>query len=126
MNVGLPGTGLGGLFYLATALLMPVWELIATLRGRSNWGRWKQVGLQAGLALGILGGLWLTAWLLRHVAPAAAETTLRAGLQRASRHLGLTPTWLTVMALGSVLLSVEALHVAGWLYRCCRRLRPPQ
>jgi len=53
-NAGLPGTGLGGLFYIVLALGMPLAELYRTLRGRSSLARWRQVGMQFALACGII------------------------------------------------------------------------
>ena len=49
-SAGLPGTGVGGLFYIVLALWMPVAELNATLRGRSSRARWRQVGAQFAMA----------------------------------------------------------------------------
>jgi hypothetical protein len=53
-NAGLPGTGLGGLFYILLALAMPVVEVYRTLRGRSSADRWREVGTQFALACGII------------------------------------------------------------------------
>lgn len=53
-NAGLPGTGLGGLFYVVLALVMPLVELYRTARGRGSRDRWRQVGTQFALACGIL------------------------------------------------------------------------
>ena len=74
MTVGLPGAGIGGLFYLASALLMPVRSLVATISGRHHEARWQLALRQSGLAAGILGALWATGWLLSRmfVDPAAA------------------------------------------------------
>ena len=60
MNAGLPGTGLGGVFYLLLALLMPVRELYLTVRGRSSRERWALVLRQFALACGILAALFAT------------------------------------------------------------------
>lgn len=64
MTAGLPGVGIGGVFYLLSALLMPVRSLVATLRGRADEARWPLALRQAALAGGILGMLWLTGWTL--------------------------------------------------------------
>jgi hypothetical protein len=56
-NAGLPGTGLGGLFYVLLALWMPVAELHATLSGRSSRARWRLVGTQFLLACGIVAAV---------------------------------------------------------------------
>jgi hypothetical protein len=56
-NAGLPGTGLGGLFYLALAFWMPLAELPRTLRGRSSRARWRHVATQFALACGIVASV---------------------------------------------------------------------
>jgi len=59
-NAGLPGTGIGGLFYLLLALWMPVGELWRTVRGRSSRERWRLVGTQFALACAIIAALVAT------------------------------------------------------------------
>jgi hypothetical protein len=70
MTVGIPGTGIGGLFYLTLALAMPLVELWRTVRGRSSLARWRVVGFNFGIAAGILGALWGQAWLFSLAAQA--------------------------------------------------------
>ena len=53
-NTGLPGTGLGGLFYVLLAMAMPPVELYRTLRGRSSIARWRQVGARFAIACGVV------------------------------------------------------------------------
>lgn len=67
MVVGLPGTGIGGLFYLGMAILMPFHEAVRTLRGKSSWARWRFIGLQWALVSSILASLWIAMWLLKAV-----------------------------------------------------------
>lgn len=64
MTAGLPGTGIGGVFYLLSALLMPFFELVKTLRGQSSWLRWTLVIRQLAMAFGIVAGMWLLGILL--------------------------------------------------------------
>ena len=64
MTAGLPGTGIGGVFYLLSALLMPLFELVNTLRGQSSWGRWAMVFRQLAMAFGIIAGMWMLGILL--------------------------------------------------------------
>jgi hypothetical protein len=59
-NAGLPGTGLGGLFYVVLALWMPVAELRETLQGRSSRARWRDVRSQFALACGIVAAVAAT------------------------------------------------------------------
>lgn len=58
MNVGLPGTGIGGVFYLLLALCMPFFELYKTLRGESSAMRWLFVLRQLLMSGAILVGMW--------------------------------------------------------------------
>lgn len=73
MNAGLPGTGLGGIFYLLLALVMPLHELYLTARGRSSRERWRLVLTQLGVALGIIAAVVLVVWVLRDVGPGRAD-----------------------------------------------------
>src|SRR5687767_14729824 len=61
MNVGLPGSGIGGAFYLLSALFMPVTGLYRHIRSRP--AGWVMAIRQAAIALGILAGLVMTASL---------------------------------------------------------------
>ncbi|HYD53848.1 MAG TPA: hypothetical protein VEA99_14520 [Gemmatimonadaceae bacterium] len=60
MTAGLPGAGIGGLFYLASALLMPMRSLVLTLRGRGDEARWALAFRQSAMAAGVLLALWGT------------------------------------------------------------------
>lgn len=77
MNPGLPGMGIGGLFYILSALVMPICEVRRRWRGGAA-GRWPLVARQFGIAIGIVaamtGVFWAldTALLLEQVAAHAA------------------------------------------------------
>ena len=64
MTAGIPGTGIGGIFYILLVALMPLRELYLTLRGRSSLSRWETVLGQWSICAGILAALWAEAWLL--------------------------------------------------------------
>jgi tetratricopeptide (TPR) repeat protein len=71
MTVGLPGAGVGGIFYLLSALLMPVNAIIRQVMNRGSASpdpnhstRWGLVWRQFATAVGIIAGLWITGWLL--------------------------------------------------------------
>src|SRR5688500_9824800 len=98
MAAGLPGAGIGGIFYLLSALAMPICELYHTVRG-DRATRWKLAWQQSSLALGILAGLWITGWALGHLLRAAA---------RVVPALGATPAQLA----GSNAFRVSALAVS--------------
>jgi hypothetical protein len=60
VSAGLPGLGLGGLFFIFSALLAPFPELWKTLRGRSDLGSWKKIGRQLVQALAMVAAIDLT------------------------------------------------------------------
>lgn len=62
MNPGLPGLGIGGLFYLISALAMPLVALSRQLRGEP--ARWHLALLQFLLAAGIFGSMAVVFGLL--------------------------------------------------------------
>ena len=83
MTAGLPGAGIGGLFYLFSALLMPVRSLHRAATGGAP--RWRLALRQAALAAGVVAGIWATGWLvgalMAHagVAPGGAAAGAPAG-----------------------------------------------
>lgn len=64
MAAGIPGTGLGGIFYLFLALFMPINELLAALNGTSTSGRRRSAAFSFSMALAIMAGLIGHAWLM--------------------------------------------------------------
>lgn len=57
MIAGLPGTGLGLIFFMLSALLAPFVELWAVARGRSSRARWRAVRNLVITAMLILVGI---------------------------------------------------------------------
>lgn len=66
MFAGLPGIGVGTLFYILTALWMPVREIGATLRGRSTRARWRLIAIEIVFAAGIIASIASADWILTH------------------------------------------------------------
>ena len=64
MAAGLPGTGIGGLFFILSAFLMIPVELVRTINGRSSLERWKIVGRNAGIAAAMVATVTTVVWLL--------------------------------------------------------------
>lgn len=102
-NAGLPGTGLGGLFYVLLALSMPIVELVATLQGRSSPERWRQVGIQFALACAIVAAVSGTVVVYLRIADVPST-------------LGLSGAGLAVapVVLASILLAVLTVTLRVW------------
>lgn len=64
MTVGLPGTGIGGIFYILLAVFMPIRESLRTLKGRTNFRRWCFIVIQLFFVTGVVAAMWGELWLL--------------------------------------------------------------
>jgi hypothetical protein len=104
MTAGLPGVGIGGIFYLASAIMMPARSLVATVTGRAHEARWRVALQQASIAAGILAALWATGlalgWLIATAFPHALVTSAAATAPAHVRN---------VVRVGALLLSVGTL-----------------
>lgn len=110
MNAGLPGTGIGGIFYLASALAMPLREAYRRVRGRAAGNR-RVVAAQLAIAGGILGAMWVTGRLLG-LALAAARPIARLGTSLPpSNVLRIASITLALGTLAGVLVGVELLRL---------------
>ena len=69
MNVGTPGSGLGGLFYLASLIVMLFGQVWRTLKGQSSLARWRFVVGQLAIGGGIVAGIVATGWIISMVFP---------------------------------------------------------
>ena len=59
MIAGLPGTGIGGLFYILLALISPIVEVYRRRRGDTGPTRISTIAFHLAMVLGIAGTLWL-------------------------------------------------------------------
>jgi hypothetical protein len=120
VSAGLPGLGLGGLFFILLALLAPFVELIRTARGRSSVAAWRAAGRQFALALTMVAAVVLTLRLLSVVADA---TGLAGPLSDGSPTvLALRPLGITLGLLACVLAAAKAMQLIATLRT---RRRPP-
>lgn len=136
MTVGIPGTGIGGLFYLALAFLMPLRELVEVARGRSTVARWRFIASQLLLIGAMLGLMTAQAVLLKKAAglvvsafPSAHVSHDLQTVVSSSTGLATAGTWISVGMLVTILLLVQVARLivrAGERYarfRDDRRLR---
>ena len=112
MMAGLPGTGIGGIFYLVTALAMPLREAYRRAGGGSAVsGTWRLVAGQTAIAGGILGGVWATGWLLGVALRAAAPVVPLPPASHPGNVLRTVTFALSLGTLAAVLLGVELLRL---------------
>lgn len=63
-SAGIPGTGIGGLFYLLAALSSPFRLMRRRAGSPRGSGTWREVVEVAVIALGVIGGIWFAGWIL--------------------------------------------------------------
>lgn len=124
MSVGLPGTGVGGLFYLVSALWMPVRETCRALTGKSDVRSRSLVARQTLIALGVLGGIWLAGWLLGLMLTRVPAVTavLNAAPALAGRSSNLLKITSLVLGLATLITVVGGVEILG----AVRRWKPPR
>jgi hypothetical protein len=113
MIAGIPGTGIGGIYYILLALLMPVHEACLMVTGASSWRRWGVVGMQVVHALGIMGAVYGMGWLLAQGVNALRLHVLAlpsGSNQQLTNLVAATSAHTAILALGFVLLVVYTLR----------------
>jgi hypothetical protein len=118
MFAGLPGMGLGTLFYVLIALFMPVYELVRLIRGNSSAERWRVVVVQFSFAVGIIMSIAIADRVLLAALGAASPdgmsvaTFIHDGLAaRAPASLLASPLIASLLLLGGILVSTEVLRL---------------
>ena len=126
MTAGLPGTGIGGLFYLLLVFWMPVKELYLLARGRSNARRWRAIGFFASLTAGIVVTTYVEAWLISQTVIRLATSMHMPvpGNGHGYRVLAGTTLLLSLGSLTAVLLGVHVVRLVLWINSTRPSLRP--
>ena len=115
MIAGLPGTGIGGIFYLLLAVWMPVRESYLSLRKRAA-NRWKMVGQHVLLTVGIILGIWATGFALGLILVPLLKPSINAS-PLAMNYLRIAPFILTLGVLVFVQLLLLLLRAGVGLSR---------
>ncbi len=118
MFAGLPGIGVGTLFYVLMAVWMPFRELPRVFAGKSSLAQWQLIARQLFYAAGIVATVVfaerLLLWILGQskVAPFSPAAFLHEELGvRAGDSLLAAPITASLLLLAGVLLFVEVLRV---------------
>lgn len=120
MVVGLPGTGIGGLFYLFMALWMPIHESWRLVRGRSSLECWKFIAFNWLIVAGILACLWTTMAVMKTVLILTGfdqsrglieKSGFAAGLAGETNHFFASAGWASAMSLVLLVVIVHILRL---------------
>ena len=69
MTPGVPGAGIGGLFYLASTLLLPFRSIMRRWRGLPDPVPSRDIWHNVAMAAGVVAGLGMVGWLLAFIVP---------------------------------------------------------
>jgi len=111
MTAGVPGTGIGGLFYILSAVLLPI-RAIRKILGGARLSLRSMIKPTA-IAVGVLAGIWATGWLLGLLFEPTIATVKKISDATTSVRVKYANIvrWATLLAgfatLGAVLLSVQ-------------------
>ncbi len=123
MIAGLPGTGIGGLFYMLIALWMPVNEVINIISGHANSKNMLLVKSHLFLTLCIVIAVIVTGWLAGLLAVLILFGNAGAGITGLNRgipvenFLHIAPIILTSLTLLAVYLTMHALRLATKVHK---------
>lgn len=118
MIAGLPGTGLGGIFYLIAAVWVIVREGVRIIGGASERAGWRALARLALMTTCILLVLWGTYWILGKVLGLPVETSgvsVEFANSTTSQTRVLPPIFVATLpiqlaTIAALLASVEGLH----------------
>lgn len=129
MFAGLPGIGVGTLYYVLMAFWMPLREMGRVVQGTSTIENWKLILRQMFYAVGIIVTVMFAErvllWVMgdKHVKPLSPATWLHGELgAHASGSILAVPIMASVMLLFGVLLAVEILRL---VVNRSARIEPP-
>ena len=117
MFAGLPGVGVGTLFYILIAFWMPFRELPRVFQGTSSIENWKLILRQMFYAVGIIVTVMFAEkvmlWVLgdKQIKPLSPATWLHGELgAHANGSILAAPIMASILLLAAVLMSVELLR----------------
>jgi hypothetical protein len=120
MFAGLPGIGVGTLFYILMAFWMPVRELPRVIQGTSSVATWKMILRQlfyaAGIIVTVMFAEQVMLWVLgdTQIKPLSPATWVHGELgARASGSILAAPVMASVLLLAAVLVTVEILRLVA-------------
>lgn len=127
MQAGLPGTGIGGLFYFGLTLFMPLRELYRTLRGKSSLKAWKFIAVQYSFVLAISAGMWGEAWAIGKLMGwlATLNETTRQMMSQANTLSYVIPEVAILLLVGIIVLFFVVRFIVNRTARSRRQAAPP-
>jgi hypothetical protein len=122
MTPGVPGAGIGGLFYLASTVLLPFRSLVRRLRGQPDSLRAREAMYSLAIASSVVAGLWLTGWVLALLVPDEILRSVTTSAHGPARIRTVLPVATFATAVGTLLMVLLAVEIARFAE--ARRITP--
>ena len=113
MTPGVPGAGIGGLFYLASTLLLPFRSLARRLRGQPDSLTARQAIHTLAIAGGVIAALVAMGWVLALLVPDEVLRVASAG-SGSVRARTVLPVATFATAVGTLLTVLVAVEIARY------------
>ena len=114
---GLPGTGLGGIFYGLLVVWMAIREVWLSMNGKSDRTRWAKIRWFGALLAGIVLALWAEGWLIRSLLRPPPGLGLEDGEAGRDVAVGALTPALVLTPFVILVLLLAGMHLARLLYR---------
>ena len=114
MTPGVPGAGIGGLFYLASTVLLPFRSLARRLRGQPDSLTARQFMHTLAIASGVVAGLWITGWALARLLPDEVLRSVAASPAGSSRVRTVLPVATFATGVATLLTVLTAVEIARY------------
>ena len=117
MTPGIPGAGIGGLFYVCSSLVLGVRHGWRRMRRQSSGGAWRDLAPLVLIAVGIALGVWIAGWLVGLFVSSDLERLSRPGSSaflgnvRVNNALRMAAVVVGVGTLAFVMLGVELTRI---------------
>jgi hypothetical protein len=122
MFAGLPGIGVGTLFYILIALCMPVVELVNVARGTSSLARWRRIVRQFLHAISIVISIMIAERVLLFILGQAGPESLnparllnRELINHSPQSFLAAPLTASLLIILAILLIVETMYIVKGL-----------
>jgi hypothetical protein len=119
MFAGLPGIGVGTLFYVLSALWMPLREFGPLVKGESSIERWRLIAVQFSFAISIIASVAVADRLLAMSLRSESVDSMNPGrwlnqeiTGRAPESILAAPIMASLLLLAGVLVIVEGMRIA--------------
>jgi tetratricopeptide (TPR) repeat protein len=124
VTVGIPGAGIGGLFYLLSALWMPFREAWRILQGDSSSKSRRTVKRQVSIAVAVIVSMSVTVWLLARLVTIDPAITSISGMGARNDTHSELPRFLSYSALAVSFGTLATILTAVTLLRRIVRPKP--